>query len=187
MIDKKEKSFNLLSGIPQNYWNCDIKKIQQNKIKEYIKKKLYVKNGLILYGNIGVGKTYTAISIMKNIFLNEKYVTWTQFVSMSDFILELVSTGAYNFFTNLCANDIVLLDDIDKANIRENQKSQWVKERIFSLFDYLTSNGKIIIGTTNISSIKDLSKILDASIMSRLINSCIFIKIEGNDKRQHGE
>lgn len=181
------------SGIPKEYMGFTLNMMNTETIKEetktaiekaknYIKRKKYEsKIGCIFYGDIGTGKTHMAVSIFKHLITKKKYKG--RFVYMSDIITDIIKSK-YDFIKVLLSYDVILLDDLDKLNIGEvSKKNAWISERMFSLFNGLISNEKIIIGTTNCKSIEDFKKVFDSAVVSRLVGSCIFIKVTGNDYR----
>jgi DNA replication protein DnaC len=85
---------------------------------------------------------------------------------------------------NIMKYDVVLLDDLDKLKAAKNQtKSGWASERMFSMFDSLINNGKIVISTTNVQDLNELNDFFDSSVVSRLIGNSEVIKMKGNDYR----
>lgn len=190
---EKEIRFNNAANIPGKYHHVTIKDMNRDikletleaiqKVKKYIQSKNYIEYGLILHGNVGVGKTHLAVVVMKTICIIKKIKGY--FLHMSDLLNNIINDDRM-YIQKIMKNDVVLLDDLDKANVRAENKSAWVNEQIFSLINGLYANGKIIIGTSNLENIKDFVKIYNDSIISRLIESCKFIQIKGDDYRLKG-
>lgn len=191
--NEMQKTICLWSGIPLRYLNKEIENLNISdiqietkeaieKMKKYIDYKLYEKNlGVIFYGDIGVGKTLFAILIFKHLILNENKKG--KFIRMSD-ILDNIIKSDFIFIEALNKYDVILLDDLDKLRaIKNSVKSGWAFERIFSLFDTLINNRKIVIATTNCQKISELNDLFDSAIISRLIGNCDIIKVKGNDYR----
>jgi len=192
-LKEMQKTLCLWSGIPKKYIskeveNLDLKKITSDtveaveKTKNYIDLKLYNKNfGILFHGDIGAGKTLLAVLIFKHLILHENKSG--RFIRMSD-ILDSIIKSDYTFIENLMRYDVVLLDDLDKLKAAKGTaKSGWASERIFSLFDNLINNRKIIISTTNCQKVSELNDFFDSSVVSRLVGNSDIVKVKGNDYR----
>lgn len=187
---RKESFFNIESKIPKKFYFVNIKDMDFNvkdktriaieKIKNYLKKENFKDYGLVIYGDVGVGKTHLAVSSMKLICIKEK--KRGLFLHMSDFVTNVIKYEG-NYIQDILKYDVLLLDDFDKTNIKSKNENTWVNEQIFSLINGLTSNKKIIIGTSNVETIEQLTSIYNDAIVSRLIESCFFVNIQGNDYR----
>lgn len=193
--EKKEmlKAICIFSQIPGKYIdmefkNFDIKNIDQETLEAYEKAKIYIdlemhKKGIgcLFYGDVGAGKTLLGILIFKHLIT--KCNLKGRFIRMSDIINDIIKSN-YDFIDRLLEYDVIFLDDLDKLKSTKNSsKSGWTDERMFSLFDNLINNNKIIISTTNIQSLTGLNEIFDAAIVSRLIGASEIIKVKGKDYR----
>jgi DNA replication protein DnaC len=199
-IDKKrnlknlavvEKKIAIASEVPSRYQDCKIKNMDRQvidqdtdiaigKVEKYLKEGLYRNKGLILYGDIGAGKTHLAVSVMKYVAVKENKKAL--FVHGSDLISNMIkSTDDYS--KRIMSKDIILIDDIDKLNAGRDSDSAWVAERFFSLINGLTSNNKMIIATSNLDDINEFAKKYDTAIISRLLEACLFLKVVGKDMR----
>jgi len=184
-----EKRIEESCEIPEKYYGCTIRKMDLDinkktlagieKVKNYVNGSLYIVSGLILYGDVGAGKTHMAVSVLKAICIKQKKSGL--FVHASDFISSEISSKK-NYVSNILERDIILLDDMDKATIGKTE-SEWISERFFSLINGINSGKKILIATSNLKSTDDFYKLYERSIISRLIESCIFVKIQGDDYR----
>jgi|GEM_PF-4416743 len=186
----REELFNKRAKIPSKYHACnlrgmdlsvDLKTVDAIKqVEKYYTEKKYKSMGLILYGDIGTGKTHIAIAIMKAIAIREGLRA--SFIHASDFLTSVIKSKS-DYLRFVLKRDIILLDDLDKANTDKKSNSKWVEEQFFSLINGITSNQKILIGTSNIKQIDDLSEIYNNAIVSRLLSACYFVKVCGNDYR----
>jgi DNA replication protein DnaC len=186
-----EKKMTINSEIPVRYRDCKINnmdkssieqetKIAIEKVEKYLKEGKYNHKGLILYGDIGAGKTHIGVSVIKYIAIKEN--KRALFLHGSDLINNMIK-AVDNYSDRIMSKDIILIDDIDKLNAGKSSDSEWVAERFFSLINGLTSNNKIIIATSNLDNVEEFTKKYDTSIVSRLLEACLFLKITGKDFR----
>jgi len=193
---KKEKCNEMESrvvencNIPIKYINATIRGMDRNvkketieaidKVKGYVKFKLYNITGLLLFGDVGTGKTHLSVAVLKAIVIKEGKTGW--FVNTSSFFNE-VYYAKKNLIKEIISHEVVVLDDIDKAFTGKDKDEQtWRKEQFFNLIDGLVNMKRIIIMTSNIKSIKDLSAHYDDYIVSRIMRACDkYIAVRGDD------
>ena len=185
----QEKQIEESCEIPEKYFGCTIRKMDLNinkktlagieKVKDYVNGSLYTVSGLILYGDVGAGKTHMAVSVLKAICIKQKKTGI--FVHASNFISSEINNKK-NYVTTILDRDIILLDDMDKATIGKSD-NEWITERFFSLINGINSGKKILIATSNLKSTEEFYNLYERSIISRLIESCIFVNIQGDDYR----
>ena len=147
----QEKQIEESCEIPEKYSGCTIRKMDLNinkktlvgieKVKDYINGGLYAVSGLILYGDVGTGKTHMAVSVLKAICIKQKKTGI--FVHASNFISSEINNKK-NYVTTILDRDIILLDDMDKATIGKSD-NEWITERFFSLINGINSGKKILI------------------------------------------
>ena len=142
--------------------------------------------GLLLSGNVGVGKTHLAAAIVNE--LNNKLYS-TYFGNIVDIISTLKSTYSRNSsLTEIEAIDIMtnrvdllIIDDLGKETTTEHNLSL-----LYRIINRLYENEKPIIITTNCSS-KDLIYRLGEwgpAILSRITFMCTPIILSGEDWRK---
>ncbi|HEL1201800.1 TPA: ATP-binding protein [Streptococcus equi subsp. zooepidemicus] len=183
--------------------NCFISKNQiaytfenadENTDKEIIKKaKNYVKHfeemrkdnvGLLLYGNIGSGKTYIACAIANSIITEYSYT-----VKMRNFaqILNDLQKGGFTLDRNeyieqLTSPTLLILDDF---GIERN--TEYALEQIYNVINARYLKGRPTIITTNLN-FKDIEKeqedIMLGRIYSRVIEMCLPLRVTGLDRRK---
>lgn len=162
--------------------------------KEIIKKaKNYVKHfeemrkdnvGLLLYGNVGSGKTCIACSIANAIITEYSYT-----VKMRNFaqILNDLQKGGFNLDRNeyiekITNPTLLILDDF---GIERN--TEYALEQIYNVINarYLKARPTII--TTNLN-FKDMEQeqedIMLGRIYSRIIEMCLPLRVTGLDRRK---
>lgn len=183
--------------------NCFISKNQiaytfenadEDTDKDIIKKaKNYVKHfeemrkdnvGLLLYGNVGSGKTYIACSIANAIITEYSYT-----VKMRNFaqILNDLQKGGFNLDRNEYIEQItnptlLILDDF---GIERN--TEYALEQIYNVINarYLKERPTIITTNLNFKDIeKEQEDIMLGRIYSRIIEMCLPLRVTGLDRRK---
>lgn len=198
--DKKRQKFLEQERIRQN---CFISKTQhsyrfehcdKNTDKEILRKaRNYVKHfeemrkdnlGLLLYGNVGSGKTYLACSIANEIITKYGYV-----VKVRNFaqILNDLQKGGFNLDRNEYIDSItnatlLILDDF---GIERN--TEYALEQIYNVINarYLKARPTIITTNLNYKDIEqEQEDIMLGRIYSRIIEMCLPLRVIGVDRRK---
>ena len=183
--------------------NCFISKNQiaytfenadEDTDKEIIKKtKNYVKHfeemrkdnvGLLLYGNVGSGKTYIACSIANAIITEYSYN-----VKMRNFaqILNDLQKGGFtldrNEYIEQITNPALLI--LDDFGIERN--TEYALEQIYNVINarYLKARPTIITTNLNFKDIEqEQEDIMLGRIYSRIIEMCLPLRVIGLDRRK---
>lgn len=137
--------------------------------------------GVIIYGNVGTGKSFAAACVANALIDKEYTVKMTNFTVISN---ELWGTNKDRqaFIDNLVSYDLLILDDL---GIERN--SEYMNQIVTSVLDARYCTSKPLIVTTNLTgeelfsgSNPDINK---QRIYSRLTESCIPIMYTGYDRR----
>lgn len=166
----------------------------ENTDKEIIKKaKNYVKHfeemrkdnvGLLLYGNVGSGKTYIACSIANAIITEYSYN-----VKMRNFaqILNDLQKGGFtldrNEYIEQITNPTLLI--LDDFGIERN--TEYALEQIYNVINarYLKARPTIITTNLNFKDIEqEQEDIMLGRIYSRIIEMCLPLRVIGVDRRK---
>lgn len=136
--------------------------------------------GMMILGDVGRGKTMAAMCWVKTVLENTK--NRCKYLAMSDFSRKIRSEGqGGSYLDHIEKYDILFLDDIDKLSM----SSEWVQERVFSLFDYFhKTKGKTLILTSNLKTREELETFFGRNgeaIFSRMFGKMEFIKFFGGD------
>ena len=158
---------------------------------QLLKAKSYVSNwaelspkgiGLLLFGNVGTGKSYAA-GCIANALINELHSV--RFVSTSEAVNHLQGCFGFEreeYIKSLMRPELLILDDLGAE-----RNTSYGKEQIFSLVDKRILTGKPLIVTTNISikSMKESRDIDDRRIYDRIISVCAPICFDGQNFRKN--
>jgi len=141
---------------------------------------------MIIYGNVGTGKTHLAVSIMKQLlyFSSFENITFETLSNDPSFLKD------ENRIWNMKHSDLLILDDLG-AHLLNN----WAMDVLYDIVDtrYQNMSGTII--TTNIgSNVRDSNEefkqqflnTFGPRISSRLFRKCAFICMSYADVRQAG-
>ena len=180
--------------ISKNQIAYTFENVDEDTDKDIIKKaKNYVKHfeemrkdnvGLLLYGNVGSGKTYIACSIANAIITEYSYT-----VKMRNFaqILNDLQKGGFNLDRNeyieqITSSTLLILDDF---GIERN--TEYALEQIYNVINarYLKARPTIITTNLNFKDIeKEQEDIMLGRIYSRIIEMCLPLRVTGLDRRK---
>lgn len=136
--------------------------------------------GLLFFGPVGTGKTFYAACIA-NVLLDLGYP-----VKMLDFdrirnTLQSSFEGRQEYLDSFHRCPLLILDDLGMES-----KSEYMQEIVFSVVDARYKAGLPLIVTTNLTSeqLKNPKDITQQRIYSRILEMCLPVKVDGNDKRR---
>ena len=153
-----------------------------NACKNYVanfKEFLLNGKGLLLFGNVGSGKTYAAACIA-NALVDEGYpVLMTNFARIANTVGGMWE-GKQEYYDSLNRYPLLILDDL-----AAERKTEYMSEIVFNVIDSRYRAGLPLIVTTNLTSeeLKHPSDISYQRTFSRLLEMCLPVKVEGKDKR----
>lgn len=173
----------------KNFENCD-----RNKMTEAVYSKVfdYASNydkyrkegkGIMLWGNIGAGKTYAALCILNKLLDDCHTGLFTSFTRIADELFSLKSERT-NYINTLIDYDAVVIDDLGAE-----RNSDWMVEQVYSVVDAFVRAEKPMIITTNMSE-TDMDRCTDTQrqrIYSRILGNCMPVCFSGSDLRRESE
>lgn len=136
--------------------------------------------GLLLYGDVGTGKTFIASCIANALIENGHPCLVTNFSRIVN-TLQGMYEGRQEYINDLNRFDLLVLDDL--ASERE---TSYMAEIVSSIIDARYRSGKPLIVTTNLTShdLKHPDDIRKQRVYSRLFEMCIPIECKGQDRRK---
>ena len=153
-----------------------------NKAKTYADKwsNMLSKNiGLLLWGEVGTGKTYFASCIANALVENCVSVKMTNF---STILNDLFYENDKNQYINRLNNHNLLI--IDDLGIERD--TEYALEQVYNIVDARYKSNKPLIITTNLS-ITEIKNPVDTAhkrIYDRVLEMCVPIKFDGENFRQ---
>lgn len=134
--------------------------------------------GLLFYGDVGTGKSLAAACIA-NALIDKGYrVKFTSLAVEADYVWAAEDRAAY--IRSLCGYDLLILDDLGVE-----RKTPYMQEMVYKIVNARASQGGPVVVTTNLTR-DELGKPADIEnrrIYSRLLQRCMTVKVEGNDRR----
>ena len=134
--------------------------------------------GLLLYGNVGRGKTYAACEVA-NALIDKGYsVMVTNFSRILNTLQGTFEKQEY--LDKLNSYSLLVLDDLGIE-----RDTEFSKEQVYNVIDSRYRAGKPMIITTNLSieQIKNPADIEDRRVYDRILERCFPIEFTGQNKR----
>ena len=137
--------------------------------------------GLLLFGNVGTGKSYAAGCIANALIDRLESVL---FVGMSDVVNRMqgnFGSDRDHYMKSLMRPDLLILDDLGAE-----RNTSFGKERVFDVVDKRLLTDKPMIVTTNIplSVMKQAADWDARRIFDRILEVCVPIRFDGENFRK---
>lgn len=134
--------------------------------------------GLLLYGNVGRGKTYAACEVA-NALIDKGYsVLVTNFSRVLNTLQGTFEKQEY--IDNINRFSLLVIDDLGIE-----RETSFAKEQVYNIIDSRYRAGLPMIITTNLSidKIKNPDDIEDGRIYDRIIERCFPLEVAGKNRR----
>ena len=140
----------------------------------------HLKNGkgLLLYGDIGTGKSVAAACIAHAILAKGYRPKMTSISTVADELWNAEDKAAY--LQHLAKYDLLILDDLGTE-----RKSEYMQEMAYKIINARYVAGGPMIVTTNLTK-DELGKPAEMGykrIYSRILENCLAINVDGTDRR----
>ena len=165
-----------------NFANDDGSTPHMKYAKQYVEHWDEVKKkgmGLLLWGDVGTGKSYMAACIANALLKQEKKVLMTNFTTISNGVFAAIDKNDY--IEAVCGYDLLILDDLGSE-----RNSGFVVENVFSVLDRRVCSGKPMIITTNLTvkEMRETQNLDYKRIYDRVLGSCQPVCIKGESHRR---
>lgn len=178
LMDVKLKEAKL-SKFEINEYNKKIFALVENYINQF--EEMYKKRqGLLFYGDVGTGKSFTAACIANELLDNNVPVIMTSFVK----ILQNIQGDPEeekNIIALLNKARLLILDDLGTE-----RSTDYALEKVYNVIDSRYLSGKPLILTTNmnISDMQEAKDIRYKRIYDRIFEMCFPVKLCGRSWRE---
>lgn len=135
--------------------------------------------GLLLCGSVGTGKSFLAAAIANKLISQGTPCLMTNFNRIISRISEKFG-GDQKYLDNLNRFDLLIIDDLGAE-----RDSEYTWEKVMDVIDARYRAGLPLIVTTNLNpkDLYDPSDIRRQRVFSRLKEMCIFLEVNGADRR----
>ena len=162
-----------------DWTNAKITKAMQNYVDNFDEFRKMGK-GLLLYGDVGTGKTFAACEVA-NALIDKGYPALvTNFARLTNTIQGMFE-GKQEYIDSLNRFQLLVIDDLGAE-----RKSEFMQEMVFNIIDSRYRAGLPLIVTTNltIEEIKKPNNIGNSRIYDRILERCFPIEVTGGSRRR---
>lgn len=159
--------------------NERVSTIARNYVEHFAQMKQEGK-GLVFFGNVGTGKTFTAACIANALIDKGRPCMVTNFARLINTVSGMFE-GKQEYIDSLNAFHLLVIDDF-----AVERNTEYVNEIVYNIIDSRYRAGLPMIITTNLSA-KELKNPADMSkkrIYSRLYDMCLMVEVQGEDRRR---
>ena len=159
-------------------YNPEIKKAQQYVAEWAMMKENCI--GLLLWGNVGTGKTFIAACIANALIEKGVSVLMTNFSKILNSLSGMFDVDRNNFIESFNRYSLLIIDDL---GIERN--SDFALEQVFNVIDSRYRSKKPLIVTTNLTldELKHPKDLAHARIYDRVLERCVPLKVNRQNIR----
>ena len=136
--------------------------------------------GLLLFGDVGTGKSFLAGCIANALLEQDVPVLMTNFPTILNRMTGLFGSDRADFLASLNAYDLLILDDLGAE-----RGTEYALEQVFAVIDARYRSRKPLVVTTNLTldALKHPDDLAHARIYDRILEICAPILFGGENLR----
>lgn len=136
--------------------------------------------GLMLWGDVGTGKSFLAACIANALLEKGVPVLMTNFSKILNQMGAMYSDERYRYIASFNRFSLLIIDDL---GIERN--TEYALEQVYAVIDERYKTGLPLIITTNltISQLRNPEDVAHARIYSRVLEMCTPVHVPGHDRR----
>lgn len=138
------------------------------------------RNGLLIAGNYGTGKTHLATAIAYRLIENNQHVKFGTYTDLLENIKGEFGDKNPQELHSLKTVSVLILDDIGKE-----KQSEWTRATMFDVVNARYDNMLPTVFTTNLTA-RGLEDYLGGAVYSRICETCTGVQMTAKDKRKEG-
>lgn len=165
-------------------------KVKEENRKAFGIAKWYVQNfnkmfhegqGILFWGNVGTGKSYTSAAIANELLEQMHSVIMTSFIKLLDEMSSFEKKNDCGYIIKLNQAKLLVIDDLGVE-----RGTDFSLEKVYDIIDSRYRSGRPIILTTNqeISQMKSCEDIRYSRIYDRIFKMCYPVKMDGMSWRK---
>jgi istB domain protein ATP-binding protein len=137
--------------------------------------------GLLLWGDVGTGKSFMAACIANELMENGTPVLMTNFSKILNQMGAMYSDERYQYIASFSHYPLLIIDDL---GIERN--TEYALEQVYAVVDERYKSGLPVIITTNltINELRNPVDVAHACIYSRVLEMCTPVHVAGSDRRR---
>jgi DNA replication protein DnaC len=180
---KDSNKFLPLNFAEKNFENFE-KNVNNKSIAEILQTRTLDETVSIwLSGSTGSGKTHLLLSLMNHLawlqYHSGKNLFHVKYWSYTDLCSTLrADPNNFDLFQSIRSPKFLFIDDLGTS-----KTTDLIQEKIYSLFNYRLENQLPTFVTTNLAP-QDVAKEFNERLLSRIMESSVFIQLKGADYRQ---
>ncbi len=137
--------------------------------------------GLLLWGEVGSGKSFVAACIANALLEQGVPVLMTNFSKILNQMGAMYSEERYQYIASFSNFPLLIIDDLGIE-----RSTEYALEQVYAVIDERYKSGLPVIITTNltIAELRNPADVPHARIYSRILEMCTPVNISGGDRRK---